>query len=143
MALLAAAMLSPLVAVPADAGQHKIKWWRSEVYQRELALTADQVTRIEHIFGESWPSLQESKHDLDRLERELSQVIAEGAAEESRVVGLIDRVEASRSALGRTRSLMLFRIHRVLTPSQRSRLKILHEERNRQSPQGGPAGSSR
>jgi Spy/CpxP family protein refolding chaperone len=70
-------------------------------------------------------------------------VIAEGAAEESRVVGLIDRVEASRSALGRTRSLMLFRIHRVLTPSQRSRLKILHEERNRQSPQGGPAGSSR
>jgi Spy/CpxP family protein refolding chaperone len=143
MALLAAAMLSPLVAVPADAGQHKIKWWRSEVYQRELALTADQVTRIEHIFGESWPSLQESKHDLDRLERELSQMIAEGAAEESRVVGLIDRVEASRSALGRTRSLMLFRIHRVLTPSQRSRLKILHEERNRQSPQGGPAGSSR
>jgi Spy/CpxP family protein refolding chaperone len=143
MALLAAAMLSPLVAVPADAGQHKIKWWRSEVYQRELALTADQVTRIEHIFGESWPSLQESKHDLDRLERELSQVIAEGAAEESRVVGLIDRVEASRSALGRTRSLMLFRIHRVLTPSQRSRLKILHEERNRQSPQGGTAGSSR
>jgi Spy/CpxP family protein refolding chaperone len=141
-ALLVTALLSPLLAAPADAGQHKIKWWRSEVYQRELALTAEQVTRIEHIFDESWPSLQESKHDLDRLERELSQVIAEGAAEESRVVRLIDRVEASRSALGRTRSLMLFRIHRVLTPVQRSRLKALHEERN-QKPKAGPPDTSR
>ena len=117
----------------ADAGQHKAKWWRSEVYQRDLGLTPEQVTRIEQIFQASWPSLQESKKELDRLETELSQVIAEGTAEESRVLVTIDRVEASRSALARTRALMLYRIHRVLSPAQRERLKALHEEQHRSS----------
>jgi Spy/CpxP family protein refolding chaperone len=128
LALAAALWASP---ADADAGQHKAKWWRSEVYQRELGLTVDQATRIEHIFQESWPSLQESKKELDRLETELSQVIAEGTAEESRVLKMIDRVEASRSTLARTRALMLYRIHRVLSPAQRTRLKALHEEQNR------------
>jgi Spy/CpxP family protein refolding chaperone len=130
-----ALVLAVAFCVPsaADAGQHKAKWWRSEVYQRELGLTVDQVTRIEQIFQVSWPSLQESKKELDRLETELSQVIAEGTAEESRVLRMIDRVEASRSALARTRALMLYRIHRVLSPSQRERLKALHEEQNRSS----------
>lgn len=137
-AALAIALLWPSAAVPADAGQ-KAKWWRSELYQRELALTADQVSRIEGIFQESWPSLQESKQELDRLEKQLSAAIADGTAEESRVVRLIDEVEASRSALGRTRSLMLFRIHRLLTPAQRTRLKALHEEQHRKSQDGGPS----
>ena len=131
VAVLAAAFcVSPAIA---EAGQHKAKWWRSEVYQRELGLTTDQVARIEHTFQESWPSLQESKKELDRLESELSQVIAEGTAEESRVLRLIDRVEASRSTLARTRALMLYRIHRVLSPAQRVRLKALHDEQNRTS----------
>jgi Spy/CpxP family protein refolding chaperone len=140
-AFVLAALLWPSLAATVDAGQHKIKWWRSEIYQRELALTADQVTRIEHIFQESWPALQDSKHELDRLERELSKVIGDGTADESQVVALIDRVEASRSGLGRARSLMLYRIHRVLTPVQRERLKALHEERNRREQDG--AKSSR
>lgn len=127
--VLLVALLWPC-AVPAEAGQ-KAKWWRSELYQRELGLTSDQVSQIERIFQDSWPSLQGSKEELDRLEKELSQAIAEGTAEESRVVRLIDRVETSRSALGRTRSLMLFRIHRLLTPVQRTRLKTLHEEQHR------------
>jgi Spy/CpxP family protein refolding chaperone len=131
--LLIVAVVFGLFVGSADAGQHKAKWWRSEVYQRELGLTVDQATRIEHTFQESWPSLQESKKELDRLETELSQVIAEGTAEESRVLRLIDRVEATRSTLARTRALMLYRIHRVLSPAQRARLKALHEEQNRSS----------
>ena len=136
-----AALLWPPLAATVDAGQHKNMWWRWEMYQRELALTADQVTRIEHIFQESWPALQDSKHELDRLEQELSKVIGDGTADESQVVALIDRVEASRSGLGRVRSLMLYRIHRVLTPVQRERLKALHEARHRREQDG--AKSSR
>jgi Spy/CpxP family protein refolding chaperone len=132
VALLLAAFWCPTFVASAVAGEHKAKWWRTETYQRELGLTPDQVRRIEHIFQESWPLLQETKKELDRLETELSQVIADGTAEESRVVRMIDRVEASRGALARTRSLMLFRMHRVLSPAQRARLKTLHDEQNRE-----------
>ena len=124
--LCAAALL--VCALPADAGQSlKFKWWLHEEFVRELELTADQSARIEKIFQASWPALKAAKTDLDRLEAELSRLIAEGSAGETEVLKQIDRVEASRSAMGRTRSLMLYRMHRELSPSQRTRLKELHD----------------
>ena len=135
---LAVAAALALAAV-ADAGP-PFKWWQSEEFQRELSLTTDQIARIEQIFQESLPALKAGKKDLDRLDGELSALIAEADASEAQVLRLIDQVEASRSALGRTRSLMLFRMHRVLTPEQRVKLTALHdkwerERRNHRAPQ--------
>jgi len=129
-------LMALAASTPAQAGQ-KAKWWRSETFQRELRLTTDQVSRLDQIFHASWPTLKQHKHDLDRLETDLSKLIAEGTAEESQVIEMIDRVEASRSALGRTRSLMLFRMHRVLSASQRATLKALHDAPERDRKEGG------
>jgi Spy/CpxP family protein refolding chaperone len=124
--LCAAALIA--CALPADAGQSlKFKWWLHEEFVRELELTSDQSATIDKIFQASWPALKAAKTDLDRLEAELSRLIAEGSAGETEVLKQIDRVEASRSAMGRTRSLMLYRMHKVLSPSQRTRLKELHD----------------
>lgn len=121
---------------PAFAGQGgKFKWWQSQRFQQELELTADQTARIEEVFQASWPELQAAKRDLDRLETELSRLIAEGTASEGKVLQQIDRVEASRSAMGRTRSLMLYRMHRLLSPEQRSKLKVLYEAVEREKAQ--------
>lgn len=105
----------------------KFKWWQSERFVGELNLTRDQSTRIDEVFKSSWPALHAAKADLDRLETELSQLIADGTASEAKVLQHIDRVEASRSAMGRTRSLMLYRMHRLLTADQRVKLKALYE----------------
>ena len=92
---------------PVDGGQGgKFKWWQSERFVQELGLTREQSARIEEVFQNSWPALHAAKADLDRLETELSQMIAEGTASEAKVLQQIDRVEASRSAMGRTRSLI-------------------------------------
>jgi Spy/CpxP family protein refolding chaperone len=119
------------LAAAADAGP-PFRWWQSEEFQRELGLTGDQIARIEQIFQQSLPALKAGKQDLDRLDGELSALIAETDASESQVLRLIDQVEASRSALGRTRSLMLFRMHRVLTPEQRVKLTALHDKWERE-----------
>jgi Spy/CpxP family protein refolding chaperone len=123
-------------AVPASAGQGgKFKWWQSERFVQELALSREQSTRIEEVFQASWPALHAAKADLDRLETELSRLIAEGTASETKVLQQIDRVEASRSAMGRTRSLMLYRMHRLLTSDQRVKLKVLYEAVEREKSQ--------
>jgi Spy/CpxP family protein refolding chaperone len=119
------------LAAVADGGP-PFKWWQSEEFQRELGLTTDQISRIEHTFQDSLPALKAGKQDLDRLDGELSALIADGEATEGQVLRLIDQVETSRSALGRTRSLMLFRMHRVLTPEQRVKLTALHEKWERE-----------
>jgi Spy/CpxP family protein refolding chaperone len=134
-----AVALCVLAAVPAAAGQPgKFKWWQSERFVRELALTADQSARIEQVFQASWPALHAAKADLDRLEGELSKLIAEGTASESQVLQQIDRVEASRSAMGRTRSLMLYRMHQILSAEQRVKLKALYEAVEREKAQNKP-----
>jgi len=125
--LLALAILVAGV-LPASAGQGgKFKWWQSERFVQELGLTREQSARIEEVFQSTWPALHAAKADLDRLETELSRLIAEGTASEAKVLQQIDRVEASRSAMGRTRSLMLYRMHRLLSSDQRVKLKALYE----------------
>ena len=123
-----------VVAPAAAGGSGKVKWWQAEWFVRKLELTDAQSAKIEKIFQASWNDLQAHKANLDRLEDELSAMIAEGVATEAQVVQQIDRVEASRSAMGRARSLMLYRMHRVLTPEQRIRLKALHKEWEREKP---------
>jgi Spy/CpxP family protein refolding chaperone len=123
-------------ALPASAGQGgKFKWWQSERFVQELGLTREQAAHIEEVFQASWPALHAAKADLDRLETELSQLIAEGTASEAKVLQQIDRVEASRSAMGRTRSLMLYRMHRLLSSDQRVKLKALYEAVEREKSQ--------
>jgi Spy/CpxP family protein refolding chaperone len=136
----AALMATLVLAGTVDARQMRWKWWQSEEFQHELGLSAEQVGGIDQVFRESFPALQAGKRDLDRLDRELSALIADSAATEAQVLRLIDRVEASRSALGRTRSLMLFRMYRILTPDQRAKLTALHEraERGHANGRGGP-----
>lgn len=137
--LIAALLAMLFVSAPAAAGQGgKFKWWRSERFVQELGLSAAQSARIEEVFQASWPALQAAKADLDRLEAELSRLIGEGTATESKVLQQIDRVEASRSAMGRTRSLMLFRMHRLLTADQRVKLKALYEAVEREKAKHPP-----
>jgi Spy/CpxP family protein refolding chaperone len=121
-------------AVPAGARAEQAlahKWWQSEQYQRALGLTAEQSARIEQIFQATLPKLREYKEALDRLEAELAQAIRQENADEGEVARLIDRVETARSELGKARALMLFRIHRVLTPDQREQLRRLHQRHDR------------
>ena len=67
--------------------------------------------------------MHESYHRLNAEERMLSQMIANMQVEEIDITRQIDRVEAARSELSKTRTLMVFRMYRVLDPTQRSALK--------------------
>jgi Spy/CpxP family protein refolding chaperone len=134
--VVAALLLSAVAPVIAGQGG-KFKWWQSERFVQELGLTKDQSRQIEEVFQASWPALQAAKSDLDRLETELSRMIAEGTTSEAMVLHQIDKVEASRSAMGRTRSLMLYRMHRLLSADQRVKLKSLYETMEREKSRRG------
>ena len=129
-----AALALLLCAVPDPAGAQGFKWWQSERFQRELALAADQISRIEEIFQICIPELRQYKETLDRQEHELSEMI-DRAADEPLVMQQLDRVEASRAALSKSRTRMLLRIRRVLNPEQRTKLGVLHQEWERERKQ--------
>ena len=117
-----------LVALPVDAQRGSLpKWWQSEPVRTDLGLTAEQSKELEDIYQASLPKLRGAKDALDQAERTLSRTIAEASAEEFQVVQQINQVESARSELGQLRTLMLYRMQRVLTPEQRVKMKERHE----------------
>ncbi len=103
------------------------KWWSTERFQKELKLTAEQITRIEGIFQGSEPLLRAQKEAVDRREEKLSKVISDPKSDEPSVIQATDRLELARNEMTRTRTLMLFRIRRVLSDEQLLTLNAMHE----------------
>lgn len=121
-----------LTAAAAAAGQDPPqKWWQSDRFKTELTLTPQQSAAIEELFQSSLPRLRAAKEALDRQEAELSTLIGAEQADEALVFTQIDRVEAARSELSKTHTLMLFRMRRILTPEQRVKLNTVHERSER------------
>jgi Spy/CpxP family protein refolding chaperone len=126
-------VLSLLVqAVSTPAFAQSFKWWQTERFQKELKLTPEQITRIEGIFQASAPLMRAQKEAVDRREEKLSKVIADPKSDEPSVIQATDRLEMSRNELTRTRTLMLFRIRRVLNDEQLTKLNEMHEHDQRE-----------
>jgi Spy/CpxP family protein refolding chaperone len=102
------------------------KWWQTERFQKELKLTAEQITRIEGIFQASEPLARAQKQAVDRREEKLSKVISDPKSDEPAVIQATDRLELARNEMTRTRTLMLFRIRRVLSDEQLLKLNEMH-----------------
>jgi Spy/CpxP family protein refolding chaperone len=123
-----------LAASPAEA--QRFKWWQTERFQKELVLTNEQITRIEAIFQTSEPMLRAQSRATEKHEEKLSKLIQDPKSDEATVLQAADRLEAARNELSRTRTLMLFRIRRVLSDEQNLKINAMHQrerqERERQ-----------
>ncbi len=119
--LVVAGAFAPLEAVAQSRRPHQ--WWQSREVTALLELGGDQAANLDRIYRLTLPKMHESYHRLNAEERMLSQMIANMQVEEIDITRQIDRVEAARSELSKTRTLMVFRMYRVLDPTQRSALK--------------------
>lgn len=121
VALVVAGATAPLEADAQSRRPHR--WWQSEEVTALLDLSAEQAAGIDRIYRRSLPKMHESYRRLNAEERTLSRMIANMQVEEIDITRQIDRVEAARSELSKTRTLMVFRMYRVLDPAQRAALK--------------------
>jgi Spy/CpxP family protein refolding chaperone len=127
-----------LSGIAAPVGAQSFAWWKSEQFQKDLGLTSDQATRIDNLFQATLPRLRQDKEELDRQEAELSNQI-EAGLDEVQVTKQVDKVEATRAHLNKTRTLMLLHMRQVLTPDQRVKFKALHEQWEKARHQAQPA----
>lgn len=124
------AVFALALAVPLHGQSFGFPWWNDAQFQRDLSLSTEQSARIEAIFRTGISTLRHRKVELDLQEAELSRLIA-ADADESVVTLQVDKVEAIRSDMNKTRTLMLLHERQVLTPDQRAGLNKLHEQREK------------
>jgi Spy/CpxP family protein refolding chaperone len=118
-------------ATPTAAAQG-FKWWQSERFQKGLALTPEQIAKLEDVFQAAMPSLRAQKRAFDKLEDELSTMVREARVPERELEEFVVRVEAARADLSKTRTLMLYRMHRILSPEQNVKLDELFDQVERE-----------
>ena len=111
------------------------KWWIDPQLRAELAITDAQSALVEDVWQKSLPKLRDGRDLLEKQEDSLSQMIAADAPETS-VVAQIERVENMRAELAKGRTLMIYRMNKVLTPEQRAKVKAMMDRRdgNRRGP---------
>jgi Spy/CpxP family protein refolding chaperone len=103
-------------------------WWTQKSdFNTKLHLTADQSNRIQQIFDTGWAQLLKQYDELDRHLNKLSRYIREDETLDL-ISQQIDRVEATRSAANKSRTLMLLEMRRVLSAQQRATLEVLSEQ---------------
>ena len=131
-----------------EASAQGFKWWQDDKFQQELSLTPEQISRLDEIFQTLQPTLKGQKETLDKLEARLSKVINDPKSDEAAMLQIAERVETARGELSKSRTLLLFRMRRILTSDQDVKMKALHEQwvrerRNRPNSQKPPAGQGR
>ena len=112
------------------AAKAKAKWWRSPELRAEFAITDAQSTELDRIFHTFYASMKSGMEDVDRYHKDVSKFMAEGSSSEVDVLHAIDKLEAAKASLARTRMLMLYRMYRVLSPDQRIKVKKYQEQKD-------------
>jgi len=105
------------------------KWWTDAKLRAELGITDQQSAAVEQVWQKSLPTLREGRERLEKLEETLSQMTS-AVSDETAVIAQIERVENLRAELNTGRTLMIYRMNRLLTTDQRVKVKAMHERRD-------------
>ncbi len=125
-AALSAVVVGAAVLWAPPASAQGFKWWQSDTFVRGLGLTQEQSTKIEGIFQHTLPVLRKQKDALDKAEADFNQMVE--ASDDAQVMAQVGVVETARSELNKSRTMMLLRMRRVLTPDQRVTFVMLQQQ---------------
>jgi Spy/CpxP family protein refolding chaperone len=106
-------------------------WWSSPSVQQSLQLTTAQIAKLGEIFQSNLPERRLLTREQERLEAQLAAILLDGVSDQETVFRLVDRVVQAHARRNISRTLMLVRMYRVLTPEQRTRLRGGLEQRDR------------
>lgn len=105
------------------------EWWNDADVQKELALSADKIKRINDFYGRRNADLRPIVHEFIQQSSELDKMTRDRVVDESTYLLQVIRVESARARLNESRTVMLYRMFRELTPAQHSKLQDILDRR--------------
>ena len=112
-------------AAAAQTPDRKEPWWQSPEIRSQITLTSQQARRIETIYRESLPERRRLRQEATSLRNQVEGLLATGTMSDAQAVPLISRLYMVEKQRNIARTMMLVRMHWVLTPAQRHQLADL------------------
>lgn len=120
--------------------EHRVPWWKAPETRAELGISDKQSKDIDDIFQATIPALRAAKEELDKLDDAVAKLIKEGTADIAVVDRQVGQAEQARASLTTKRMVMLYRMHRLLTPEQRVKLDAMFAQREAERRKNDPNG---
>jgi Spy/CpxP family protein refolding chaperone len=120
--------------------ERRLPWWKAPETRTELGISDKQSKEIDDIFQETVPGLRAAKEELDKLDEAVAKLIKEGTADIAVVSRQVGQAEQARANLTTKRTVMLYRMHRLLTPEQRVKLDAMFAQREAERRKNDPNG---
>lgn len=116
------------------------EWWNDARVQKEIGLSADKARIINDIYAKRNESLKALREEFVREFNELDQITRARTVDEGTYAVKVTRVESLRSELSKSRTVMLYRLFRELTPEQYRKLQDIfdRDRRNQDRGRGAP-----
>jgi Spy/CpxP family protein refolding chaperone len=112
------------------------EWWKDDGVKRELVLTDELAARIEEQYQRRQQIAAPLIAELQKATDALNTAIGVRELRASAITAQLLQVEALRSRINESRTVMLYRFYRLLTPEQYQKFRAL-VDRERGRGRGG------
>jgi Spy/CpxP family protein refolding chaperone len=126
----------PMAALRGPEG----RWWGNPDLAQQLAITADQINRMDDILQQHRLRLVDLHAAVQKQELIMEPLVSADQPDETKLLAQIDKVAQARADLEKENARMLLDIRRVLTQDQWQKLKAVNPPRPAERQQGGPGG---
>jgi Spy/CpxP family protein refolding chaperone len=104
-------------------------WWKDADTRAELGISDKQSKEIDDVFQATLPGLRAAKDELDQMDEVVARLVKDSTADVGVVAKQVAQAEQARASLTTQRTVMLFRMHRLLTSEQRTKLDAMFARR--------------
>ncbi|MGA7992337.1 MAG: periplasmic heavy metal sensor, partial [Thermoanaerobaculia bacterium] len=133
--VLLAAACAALAGAPAAAQMPETppgKWWKRPRVVRLLEISPEQQEKLEEIFAKSRRSFVDLKADVEKHQIDVEELVARKDADPKTVSAAIDALEAARTKLRKSVTMMFLDQRAVLTQQQWTQLLERREDWRRE-----------
>ncbi len=127
----------------AAGGPSSWEWWNDADVQKELGLTAEKIKSINDFYNRRNQDLRPIVQEFLTQREELGKMTQARVVDESSYLLQVMRVENARARLNESRTVMLYRMYRSLTPEQHRKLQDIMDRRFNRGGRGRQAPSNR
>lgn len=102
-------------------------WWKNPRDMAEIGLTSTQSEEIDRIFHAELEKMKAMRAEVNELERGVDAAMRANTADISAFARQVEQVERKRAELNRARTVMLYRMRRVLNAEQNVKFQAFYD----------------
>ena len=117
-----------MICTPAmGQGMRPGKWWKDPQVTQKLALSDDQISKLDSAYITSRKKMIEQKSDIEKERFELQNLIEKKDIDEKAIQKQHQKVEKARSKLSSERMKFIMEVRKIIGSEKYSQLKLLFQ----------------